>query len=226
MGGKVERVVVGLEGGPERRFTGAEAAAVRIVERKASANGAAVALLRGMAAVFNVWSPVWFDFRERIAATFFDGVLGQDVRCLFNHGADYVLGRASSGTLRLEKTDEGLGYEVDAPGSGFLSDLVVGPVERGDVTGCSFSFILPPSGADSWEKGPDGVWERTLLKCAELLDVGPVTFPWYPGTSVEAERAIACRTAAIARGEVAGVVAPPGGPGWEAELRLREMRLP
>lgn len=232
MGGESVQSGIGFGAVPtcddrDRRFTPAAAAGLRVVERRGAKDGSpGVALLRGLAAVFNVWSPVYYDFRERIAPNFFDDVLTNDVRCLFNHSPDYVLGRTTPGTLRLAVVAEGLSFDCDAPGSGFLSDIAVGPVERGDISGCSFSFLLPPSGADTWAKGADGVWERTLLKCAELFDVGPVTYPWYPETNVDAKRAVEARSAAIARGEVAGVTAPPAGPGWEAELRLREMLLP
>jgi len=213
-----------------RRFTPAASAAMRLERRAAGEDGKREARIVGYVARFNVWSPVYYDFRERIAPGFFDGVLGADVRGLFNHSADWVLGRTTSGTLALSVDADGLRMDCLPPQSGAVWDVGVAPLERGDVTGASFSFLLPPEGGCTWERGGDGVWERTLLRCAELYDVGPVTFPWYPETELGLERALEER--ARMTGERGG--APPavqGAGGLSPDLLARslkvwEMRVP
>jgi phage head maturation protease len=45
----------------------------------------------------------------------------------------------------------------------------------------SFAFGVR---ADTWDKGADGVAERTLLDLY-LREVSPVTFPAYPATAVQ-----------------------------------------
>ena len=48
-------------------------------------------------------------------------------------------------------------------------------------TGCSFSFTVAE---DEWKNNEDGTSERTIVKIRELFDVGPVTYPAYPDTTV------------------------------------------
>ena len=54
---------------------------------------------------------------ERISDTAFDRAISEshDVRALVNHDNNMLLGRVSSGTLRLTVTETGLSYEVDVP---------------------------------------------------------------------------------------------------------------
>ena len=115
-------------------------------------------------------------FREQIDPHAFDACLAAnpDVRALFNHSADHILGRTTAGTLRLSADRIGLQYEIDPPDTNLARDLMVS-MERGDVTQSSFGFICLD---DKWADGAQGII-RTVLK-AELFDVSPVTFPAYP----------------------------------------------
>jgi len=142
--------------------------------------------IQGYVALYNRWSPVYGRFRERIAPGFFDEALSRkaDIRLLFNHNPDYLLGRTRSGTLTLRSDEVGLWAEAPVPTGEFLRGLVVEPMKRRDLSGASFSFTLPPEGGQEWRKAEDGVWERTLTQAGEVLDVGPVTFPFYPETEV------------------------------------------
>lgn len=139
----------------------------------------------GYVAVYNQWSPVYFgSYRERIAPGFFDGALGQDVRALFNHDANFILGRTRSHTLALASDEFGLRATIEVSNAATIQDLVVAPMRRGDLTGASFSFNLPEQGGSTWQQGQDGINERTLTRCETLWDVGPVTFPFYPQTDL------------------------------------------
>lgn len=135
--------------------------------------------IAGYAAVFNTRSELLGGaFYEEIAPGAFDDVLGQDVRGLFNHDRNYLLGRTVSGTLRLSVDSRGLAYEIDPPDSQTVRDLVLAPLARGDMSGSSFTFRIA-DGGESWrEEG--GAVIRTITRIAELRDVGPVAFPAYP----------------------------------------------
>lgn len=129
----------------------------------------------GYAAKFNTLSQNLGGFVERIAPGAFAKTLQEaDVRALFNHDPNFVLGRNRSGTLRMEEDDTGLAYEIDLPDTALGRDLAVS-LERGDISGSSFGFR---SIEDEWSETDDGFPLRTL-KVNALRDVGPVTFPAY-----------------------------------------------
>jgi len=149
---------------------------VRVITRE---DGGGV--LRGYALVYNELSDDLGGFRERVLPGAADeSAQTDDIRCLINHDPNLILGRTSAGTLRLFPDERGLVYEVDLPNISYAQDIRVS-VERGDVTGCSFSFDVIQ---DNWIR-EDGVDIRELHRI-RLYDVGPVTFPAYPQTTVVA----------------------------------------
>ena len=139
--------------------------------------------ITGYAAKFNKWSLDLGGFREKIQKGAFDEAVDKsDVRALKNHDPNLLLGRTSSGTLRLTTNARGLGFEVDMPDTTTGRDTVT-EIRRKDITGCSFSFT---TAEDDWKYLEDGRVERTIVKVDELFDVGPVTYPAYPDTTVAA----------------------------------------
>ena len=134
--------------------------------------------LVGYTAVFNRFSDVLGGFREKIAPGAFKSVLGQDVRALKNHDANYLLGRNKSGTLRMMEDDHGLRVEIDLPDTQVGRDTAE-EARRGDLDGMSFAFVID---RDSWDHKADPP-ERTILSFRELYDVGPVVYPAYTDTS-------------------------------------------
>jgi uncharacterized protein len=133
-----------------------------------------------------LWDDPYSRAVERIMPGAFDRALSRpdDVRALFNHDPNQVLGRTSAGTMRITTDAKGLRYEID-PGDTQVSRDVQEHLRRGDVTGSSFSFAIPPGG-DRWTRttDPDGKAQevREVLD-VQLYDVGPVTFPAYSGST-------------------------------------------
>jgi len=154
-----------------------------IVEVRAKEGGGAV--IRGIAAIYDKLSDNLGGFREIIAPGAFEETDMSDVRGLFNHDSNYVLGRTKSDTLTLKRVREGLEYEIDVPDTQTIRDLVLEPIKRGDISQSSFGFIIG-RGNDTWDENEDGVLIRTIHKIRELFDVSPVTFPAYPDTTVGA----------------------------------------
>jgi HK97 family phage prohead protease len=134
----------------------------------------------GYAAVFDSPSED-MGWTEEIDPNAFDNVLSTnpDVRCLFNHRADNLLGRTSAGTLRLSVDARGLSYDCDLPNTQCGRD-VAALMERKDITGSSFGFICA---RDQWTDNADGTITRRILEFDSLLDVSPVTYPAYTATS-------------------------------------------
>lgn len=148
--------------------------------RKSKGDGTTI---RGIAAVFDSLSENLGGFREQIKPGAFDKTDMKDVRGLFNHDTNFVLGRTISKTVRLKQTKRGLEYEIDLPDTQTIRDLVLEPIKRGDIDQSSFGFIVGP-GNDSWDEDSEGRLVRTINAIDQLFDVSPVTFPAYAEASV------------------------------------------
>lgn len=136
----------------------------------------ATPFISGYAAVFDTASND-IGWTEEIAPDAFNTVLATnpDTRALFNHHVDHVLGRTTSGTLKLSVDERGLAYTVTPPDTTFARDLIVS-MRRGDINQSSFGFICK---RDQWTDNPDGTVTRRILEIGELLDVSVVTYPAY-----------------------------------------------
>lgn len=146
-------------------------------------------ILRGYFALFNSLSRDLGGFQEVIKPGFFRAALASpdnDVVDLFNHDPNYILGRKSAGTLRVWEDEVGLAFECIPPDTQTIRDLVLSPIERGDLKGCSFAFMVG-EGGDSWERRKGSPALRTLLPdgCEDLSDGSQVTHPAYPQASVQ-----------------------------------------
>lgn len=147
------------------------------VEVRAGGDGAGP-VIAGYAAVFNSQSEDLGGFREVIRpGAFRKTVKESDIRALWNHDPNYVLGRKSAGTLSLREDDHGLAFEITPPDTSWARDLLVS-IERRDVTQMSFGFTTVK---DKWQRGDGGTQTRELVE-VRLFDVSPVTFPAYPAT--------------------------------------------
>lgn len=143
------------------------------VELREHEGGGSTAI--GYASVFESTSQNLGGFVERVAPGAFKKTLQEaDVRALFNHDQNQLLGRVSSGTLRLAEDDKGLRYEVDLPNTQLGRDLTE-LLRRGDITGSSFGFRTIE---DDWSETREGYPMRTLRQVA-LVDVSPVVYPAY-----------------------------------------------
>lgn len=162
--------------GIEKRF-------LKGVEVRTDASGAKKIV--GHAAVFNSMSEN-MGFYEVIEPGAFSNVLADpalDCRALFNHDPNFVLGRSTNGTLTLRQDDKGLYCEISLPDTSTIRDLVLAPIERGDINGMSFAFMVDSA---SWSDMHNGLPLRRIRSFSLLDDVCPVTYPAYPATSVQA----------------------------------------
>jgi uncharacterized protein len=131
-------------------------------------------------------------WREILQQGCFDDALADpdlDVVHTVNHSADRVLGRTTSGTLKLTSDSRGLNYKTELPKVSYASDLVE-LCKRGDISQSSFAFIVDPDG-ETWSDidDPDNEGRRcglrTITRIASLHDVSTVTSGAYPQTAAE-----------------------------------------
>lgn len=138
--------------------------------------------IEGHAAVFDSWSETLggiFPFQEIVRKGAFAESIGRDdIRALFNHDPNYVLGRNRAGTLELVEDEIGLRVRVLPPDTSWARDLQAS-IRRGDISQMSIGFIVEE---DKWSTR-DGMDVREIRK-VQLFDVSPVTFPAYSATDV------------------------------------------
>lgn len=137
--------------------------------------------LEGYCARFGVVADLG-NFRERIAPGAFRASLDakDDIACLVDHNAEKLLGRTRSGTLTLQEDSAGLEFRVDLPTTTLAADILA-LAERGDLSGCSFGFVVRPDG-DSWQG------DTRELRSVQLFEISVLTgaLPAYPATTVQA----------------------------------------
>lgn len=136
--------------------------------------------LYGYAAKFDKLSEDLCGFKEKIRQGAFKNTINQgaDVRALFNHDPNLILGRTKSQTLRIFEDKTGLGYEIKLPGTTYAQDLKES-ITRGDISQNSFAFQTIK---DEWTHGENQVRELIEVK---LFDVSPVTYPAYQDTDLK-----------------------------------------
>src|SRR3954471_13120425 len=118
---------------------------------------------------------------EIITKGAFDKTLNNDIRALWNHNSQYVLGRNKSGSLEIRADDKGLFGIIKLPKTQYAEDLHE-LVKRGDVDQCSFGFNIL---AEDLEELASGGY-RWRINEIDLHEISVVTFPAYENTSVQA----------------------------------------
>ena len=124
---------------------------------------------------------------ESIARGAFAESCKGDVRALYNHNTDIILGRTSAGTLTLRDTDVGLWGCITINQNDTQAMDAYHRILRGDITGCSFGFEIPSDGQETTVR-EDGSEHWTITRVDPLYEVSPVVFPAYEATSIEARK--------------------------------------
>jgi HK97 family phage prohead protease len=148
----------------------------------------------GIAAVVNSVTDLGY-FEEVIERGAFDYALSReyDIRCLFNHESDLILGRTKAETCKVfVNADGNLEYTWIPDYENPTHMSVVRSIMRGDITQSSFAFtIKEQTWTDSTKYGTMG--KRTITMIDELFDVSPVTYPAYSETEADARSIIKMR---------------------------------
>ncbi|WP_447833541.1 HK97 family phage prohead protease [Aeromonas veronii] len=119
------------------------------IETRVSKLGAESGKLVGVAIAYGTRSQDLGGFVEIIEPGAFSKHLATnpDVRAIYEHDNKSLLGRTTSGTLKLSDSPQGLAVEIDPPATRAGSDCVE-LVRRGDLSGMSFGFTVV---RDHWD---------------------------------------------------------------------------
>lgn len=150
------------------------------VEIEKRADGTESRTIKGRGVVFNTWSDAAGWYEERIAPSAFEGVDFSDVIATFNHDMNNVMARTTN-TLELTLSDEGLDFRFEAPKTTAGNDLLEN-VRNGNVTGSSFMFTVKD---EKWVDETDHLPQRTITQVGRLIEIGPVTLPFYKTTTAK-----------------------------------------
>lgn len=141
-------------------------------------------VIGGYAAVFNSPTEIGSYFTEEIAPGAFNRAISEnnDIRALFNHDWNNVLGRTKSGTLQLSEDERGLKFEVTLPNTSLGRDLKES-MQRGDINECSFGFIPTE---EHWDYNVEPA-KRMILE-VDLFEISVVSIPAYEDTEASVIR--------------------------------------
>ena len=157
------------------------------IEKRALNDGVSTVIV-GYASVFNRESENLGGFVEIIEpGAFRDAIMKDDVRALFNHDDNLVLGRVKSRTLEMSEDELGLRVSIVPPETTYARDLMA-VMARGDVSQMSFAFTLDREDQEWTEDKTRGLYVRKIKRIRRLYDVSVVTNPAYPDTTVAASQ--------------------------------------
>lgn len=141
--------------------------------------------IEGYFAVFNSTYDLWPGATESIAPGAFDDSISDDVRALYNHNSDIVLGRTSAGTMEIKQDSHGLWGRIRVNRNDSDAMNAYARIARGDITGCSFGFDIAAQETDYRD---DGSVHWTITRVSPLYEISPCTFPAYQETVVSARK--------------------------------------
>jgi len=125
-------------------------------------------------------------FTEEIQRGALDGADLSDVRILFNHDQNLILGRTKAGTAKVGIDEVGMWYMAELPDSP-TGQNVKEALRRGDVDQSSWAFSISAdesgrSKGDKW-MNKDGKDYRVITSVRAVYDASPVTYPANPDTT-------------------------------------------
>ncbi|CCH54477.1 hypothetical protein BN8_03651 [Fibrisoma limi BUZ 3] len=188
-----------------------------VEERAADEGGSSKVFFRGMAIVYDKPSRMLYHkekgpFVEVIERGAVDENTDlAEVLAVFNHDENRLLGANYSGTLRFDKTDEGVSVIIEKPNNTVGNDCEEW-VRRGDIRGMSFKFFVAK---DRWEMKGE-VLHRYVEKISKIMDLSLVTRAAYLQTSVDMAEAGTATTRSMADGPDAALTRGY----WHSETKL------
>ena len=136
-------------------------------------------IVEGYFALYEQETELWADSYEIITRGAFDDTLTNDIRALWNHNSQYVLGRNNNQSLTLQADEKGLYAVIKLPNTQYARDLY-SLIVRGDINQASFGFNIVD---ETLEELANGGYRWRVNKI-DLHEISVVTFPAYENTTV------------------------------------------
>ncbi len=160
------------------------------VESRAEEDGKIT--LVGQPIVFNQRTNIGGYFEEEIAPEAVEESVLRDVCFLVNHDFSGIpLARSrnnnANSNLRFAKSNFAVDMEADLDPKNPKAIELNSAVERGDIPGMSFAFIVD---GEEWLNLDSDLPLRRITHISEIFEVSAVTWPAYEGTSIQSERSL------------------------------------
>jgi HK97 family phage prohead protease len=115
---------------------------------------------------------------------------GDNIALLRDHEPGKLLARTRSATLKVEADSTGLHFSTTSLPDTELADETLELVKRGDLSGCSFAFMIG-EGDDEYSRKVDPATGKTYVlrsirNFSCVFDISLCTFPQYNSPSVSA----------------------------------------
>ncbi len=142
-------------------------------------------IIEGYFAKFNEFYEICTGWKEKISPGAFDEYLAKnsEVKVLWNHDSNIVLGSRSNGTAVFRADEIGLYGIVELNKNDSDAMNALARIRRRDVTHCSFGFDIKTR-ERTYEE--DGTMVDDIKAVSPLYEVSPCTFPAYEGTEIYA----------------------------------------
>ena len=141
-------------------------------------------IIEGYFVVYDSPTELFPGYVEKVNRGAFGDLTGKDVRALWNHNHDLIMGRTKSSTLELRDDEHGLYGRIVVNEDDQDALNAHARVKRGDVSGCSFGFFMLDEGGEY----RDGIYYAEI-RSADLFEVSPCVFPAYPQTEIKSRQA-------------------------------------
>jgi uncharacterized protein len=141
-------------------------------------------IIDGYFALFENETELFPGSYEIITKGAFDKTLSNDIRALWNHNTQYVLGRNKNGTMDLKTDDKGLFATIRLPNTQYARDLY-SLLSDGYIDQASFGFNIVNEDLEELASGG----YRWRINEIDLHEISVVTFPAYENTTVSARSA-------------------------------------
>lgn len=160
------------------------------VETRAEEDGKIT--LIGQPIVFNQRTNIADYFEEEIAPEAVEESVLRDVCLLVNHDFNGIpLARSrnnnANSNLRFTKSNYAVDMAADLDPKNPKAIELNSAVERGDIPGMSFAFIVD---GEEWSNLDSDLPLRRITHISKIYEVSAVTWPAYEGTSIQSERSL------------------------------------